>query len=497
MTSDIVINNKNYVYINIECDYSIANELVDHFTFFVPNYKFTPAYKNKMWDGKIRLFNSRTRELYAGLYEYVLEFAAARSYTVECIDSDYYGRPDSYENIPVDECIEYAQSLNLRAGVNQIVARDYQIAAFQHALERKKALLLSPTASGKSLIIYKLLRWYIDNRDKNILIIVPTTSLVEQLASDFSDYNGEYYPSHKIYSGKEKEKFSERVVITTWQSIYKLRAGWFEDFGMVIGDEAHQFKAKSLTAIMTKLYNAEYRIGTTGTLDGMETNALTLQGLFGPIKQVTTTKSLMDNDDIAKLDIQMLIMKYGEAECKSFGKKTYAEEMDYIVRHEKRNNFIKNLAIDQDGNTLVLFQYVDKHGKPLHKLIEQAAHEKRMIFFVSGATGVDDREAIREVTEKQKNAIIVASYGVFSTGINIRNIHNIIFASPSKSQVRVLQSVGRGLRKSDDGTDTFLFDITDDLHHKKRKNYTLTHGAERVKMYSKEKFKYQIYEVKL
>jgi superfamily II DNA or RNA helicase len=205
----------------------------------------------------------------------------------------------------------------------------------------------------------------------------------------------------------------------------------------------------------------------------------------------------MDNDDIAKLDIQMLIMKYAEAECKAFGKKTYAEEMDYIVRHEKRNNFIKNLAIDQDGNTLVLFQYVDKHGKVLHKLIEQAAHEKRMVFFVSGATGVDDRESIREVTEKQKNAIIVASYGVFSTGINIRNIHNIIFASPSKSQIRVLQSVGRGLRKSDDGTDTFLFDVTDDLHFKSRKNYTLSHGAERVKMYSKEKFKYQIYEVKL
>ena len=214
MTSDIVINNKNYVYINIECDYSIANELVDHFTFFVPNYKFTPAFKNKVWDGKIRLFNSRTRELYAGLYEYVVEFAKARNYTVECIDSDYYGRPDSYENIPIEECVEYAKSLNLRAGVNEITARDYQITAFQHALERKKAVLLSPTASGKSLIIYKLIRWFLDNRNQNILIIVPTTSLVEQLASDFSDYNGEYFPSHKIYSGKEKEVFSSRVIIT-------------------------------------------------------------------------------------------------------------------------------------------------------------------------------------------------------------------------------------------------------------------------------------------
>ena len=495
--ADITINNKNYVYIHIDVEGGIANELVDHFTFFVPNYKFHPSYKNKFWDGKIRLFNSRSGELYGGLYQYVVEFAAVRGYTIECIDSDYYGRPDSYDDVSIEECVEYAASLDLRAGENKIEARDYQIAAFQHALERKRALLLSPTASGKSLIIYKLIRWYMDNKNKNILIIVPTTSLVEQLASDFSDYYGDYFNVHKIYSGKEKENYKQRVVITTWQSIYKLQAPWFKDFGMVIGDEAHQFKAKSLTAIMTKLYNAEYRIGTTGTLDGMETNALTLQGLFGSIKQVTTTKNLMDNDDIANLDIQMLIMKYPEDECKAFGKKTYVEEMDYIVRHAKRNNFIKNLAIDQDGNTLVLFQYVNKHGKVLHDLIRNAAHEKRMVFFVSGATGVDDREKVREITEKQKNAIIIASYGVFSTGINIRNIHNIIFSSPSKSQVRVMQSVGRGLRKSDDGSDTFLFDITDDLHHKKRKNYTLNHGAERIKMYSKEKFKYQIYEVKL
>jgi superfamily II DNA or RNA helicase len=495
--SDIVINNKNYVYIHIECDYSIANELVDHFTFFVPGYKFMPSYKNKMWDGKIRLFNSRTKELYAGLYQYVVEFANVREYSIECTDSDYYGRPDTFNDISIEECEAYSKALNLRAGVNEITARDYQISAFQHALERKNALLLSPTASGKSLIIYNLIRWYLEHKDKNILIIVPTTSLVEQLASDFSDYYGDYFKTHKIYSGKEKANFESRVVISTWQSIYKLKAPWFKDFGMVVGDEAHQFKAKSLTDIMTKLYNAEYRIGTTGTLDGAETNALTLQGLFGPIKQVTTTKNLMDDDDIATLDIQMLIMKYPTEECKEFGKKTYVEEMDYIVRHTRRNNFIKNLAIDQDGNTLVLFQYVAKHGKVLFDLIQKAAHEKRMIFFVSGATGVDDRERVREITETQKNAIIVASYGVFSTGINIRNIHNIIFSSPSKSQVRVLQSVGRGLRKSDDNTDTFLFDITDDLHHKKRKNYTLNHGAERVKMYAKEKFKYQIYEVNI
>jgi superfamily II DNA or RNA helicase len=130
-------------------------------------------------------------------------------------------------------------------------------------------------------------------------------------------------------------------------------------------------------------------------------------------------------------------------------------------------------------------------------MISDRAHRRRKIFFVSGSTDVDTREQIRSITENEKNAIIVASLGTFSTGINIRNLHNIIFASPSKSQIRVLQSIGRGLRKSEDGRDTILFDIADDLHWKKNKNYTLNHAAERIKIYTKEKFNYKIYEVNI
>ena len=116
---------------------------------------------------------------------------------------------------------------------------------------------------------------------------------------------------------------------------------------------------------------------------------------------------------------------------------------------------------------------------------------------MSGEVDTNDREAIRQIVETQKNAIIVASLGTFSTGINIRNLHNIVFASPSKSQVKVLQSIGRGLRNSDDGSTTQLYDIADDLHWKSRKNYTLLHSAERVKIYARESFKHKIYEVEL
>jgi len=171
--------------------------------------------------------------------------------------------------------------------------------------------------------------------------------------------------------------------------------------------------------------------------------------------------------------------------------------MDFIVRHEKRNNFITNLALDLDGNSLVLFQYVEKHGKPLYDLIKNKAHSKRKVFYVSGETGVDVREEIRRITEGEKNAIIVASLGTFSTGINIRNLHNIIFASPSKSQIKILQSIGRGLRRSEDGRTTRLYDLADDLSWKARKNYTLTHAGERIKIYTREKFNYKIYEIDL
>jgi superfamily II DNA or RNA helicase len=375
--------------------------------------------------------------------------------------------------------------------------RDYQFDAVCKGLERKRAILVSPTGSGKSLIIYVLTRYFLDqlaHENQKVLIVVPTTSLVEQMTNDFVDYGYGQDLVHKIYSGKDKDTMLS-IVVSTWQSIYKLGAPWFEQFGMVIGDECHGFKSKSLTTIMNKCTEASYRFGTTGTLDGTQTHELVLQGLFGRVYKVTTTRTLQDNDTLAKLEIKRLVLEHKDSD--TFGKRSYQDEIDYIVRHEKRNQFIRNLALDQKGNTLVLFQFVEKHGKILFDLIEDKAHDDRKVFFVSGATDTADREAIRKITEKQSDAIIVASLGTFSTGINIRNLHNIIFASPSKSQIRVLQSIGRGLRKSDDGRVTQLYDITDDISSGSRQNFALLHSFERLKMYKAENFIYKTYKVEI
>lgn len=488
----VIANKVNETFLQIECEASTERELSEHFCFYVPGYKFMPAYRNRVWDGKIRLFDMRKKTLYVGLHRYLEEFCEERDYNLL---SDINLLP-KYDDDLVEATLEETTL------PSHISPRDYQLDALRHAIRSSKSLLLSPTASGKSLIIYLLVKYYLKYYDNKVLIIVPTTSLVEQMYSDFAEYSKEDNTfdieelGHKIYGGADRTT-DKRIIISTWQSQHKLSANMFKDYGMVIGDEAHQFKAKSLTSIMEKCVNAQYKIGTTGTLDGTQTHQLVLEGLFGPVHKVTTTKALMDRDELAKLDIQMLLLKYKEDFCKHISKAKYQEELDFIVGYTPRNNFISNLALDQKGNTLILFNYVEKHGKPLHDMLKDKIEKGRKLFYVSGETAVDDREQIRAITEKENNAVIVASLGTFSTGVNIKRLHNLIFASPSKSQIRVLQSIGRGLRVSGDSINTTVYDIADDLHYKSKKNYTLNHAGERIKIYSKEKFKYKIYEINI
>jgi len=336
--------------------------------------------------------------------------------------------------------------------------------------------------------------------DRKVLIVVPTTSLVEQMTKDFNDYstNDPEFDTeedvHKIYSGKEKFDINASVVITTWQSAIKLPLDWFISYGMIVGDEAHTFKAKSLTTIMNRLNKAYFRIGTTGTLDGGQVNELVLEGSFGPTYKVTSTKELIDSETLADLTIESLVLNYSDEVKKLMAKAKYQDEINFIVSNESRNKFITNLTLDQSGNTLVLYNLVNKHGKVLYKMIKDRAKD-RSVFFVSGEVNAEERERIRELTEKETGAIIVASVGTFSTGINVKNLHNIIFAAPTKSQIRVLQSIGRGLRKSDSGQGTVVYDLADNLCWKKHKNYTHSHAINRIKIYAKEGFNYNIHEV--
>ena len=483
--SDLILHKKNEAYIQFECDRGIAQELSDYFTFYVPGHQFTPAFKSRVWDGKIRLTDLRSFTIYHGLVPYIEIFCKERDYTLE-IDSDV----SVTQNFSLVEAKEFVDTLKTPHEI-----RDYQLKSFVQAIRNKRMLLLSPTASGKSFILYCIIR-YLQIENKRGLLIVPTTSLVEQMYKDFEDYgyDSEQY-CHRQYSGKEKHT-NKFLTITTWQSIYKNPGEYFEQFDFVLGDEAHQFKAKSLTTILSGCINAKYRIGTTGTLDGTQTHKLVLEGLFGPVYKATTTANLIDKGQLASFKIKCLILKHPESVCKMARSWDYNQELEYIVMNTARNNFIRNLALSLNGNTLILFQFVEKHGKSLYANIKEHA-KNRHVFFVFGGTDVEIRESVRAITEKERDAIIVASYGTFSTGVNIRNLHNIIFASPSKSRIRNLQSIGRGLRIGDNKDEAVLFDISDDFRIGKYTNYTLKHFVDRVRIYDDEKFKYKFYNIEL
>ena len=472
------ISKLNEVYLKVETDSGLARELSDYFTFEVPGARFMPAYRNKIWDGKIRLFSAQTGKIYFGLLTYIEQFCVANE--VEYIIED--NLKDEKLNLQRSTAEDFIKSLRPTSNGKLLELRDYQIDAVHSAIRKHRGLFLSPTASGKSLIIYALVRYYdILLGEQKVLILVPTTSLVEQMYSDFIDYGWSDDYLHRIYAGHERDT-NKSVVISTWQSLYKMKKPYFKQFGCVIGDEAHLFKSKSLTSILTKLDLCKYRFGLTGTLDGTQTHRLVLEGLFGSVEKVTTTKELMESGTLADLEIKCIVLKHTEEESKNLRGFSYAEEINYLVGNDRRNRFIINLSDNLEGNTLCLFQLVLKHGKLLY---DEMKNFDRQVFFVYGGTNAETRENIRAITEKEKNAIIVASYGTFSTGVNIRNLHNM------------LQSLGRGLRKTESKRAVRLFDISDDLTYKSRTNYTLNHFYERINIYNEEQFNYKIDRVKL
>lgn len=476
MSNLVTVQKIDEVFMKVNCDDGLARDLYDFFSYTVPNAKFMPSYKNKFWDGKVRLFSLKTNKIYIGLLPYVDEFCRERGYDFDGIQ-DVIGKKERDETNKIDDFIDM---LSL-----PFAPRDYQLEAFKTAVQYGRQLLLSPTASGKSLIIYLLARYYAGKK----IIIVPTTSLVEQMAKDFEEY-GYAERVCKIYSGQEV--FDADITVTTWQSFAKAPKDVMQSFDVVIGDEAHLFKAQTLKGILEKMKTTAVRIGTTGTLDGSEVHRLQLEGLFGPVKKVITSYELMEEGTIANLTIDCVILRHTKQK-----KMTYQEEMDYLVSNEQRNKFITNLVSSLKGNTLVLFQYVEKHGEVLWEMFNpMVSRMNGTLHYVYGGTDTEDRESVRTIVDspKKKNNVILASYGTFSTGVNIKKIDNVVFASPSKSRIRNLQSIGRGLRKTDGKTSMRLFDISDNLQNN---NYTLEHLKERINIYNEEQFSYEIKEFDL
>jgi len=485
----ITITNENESYIKVHCDESVAWELRDAFSFRPPGFQFVPSYKQKLWDGYLRLFNPLNRQMYRGLAPQVIEWAENHGYTFE------YQGEDLDTSFSLEEAKEFVEKLNPKH-----MPRDYQMDAFVHAIRSKRRIVLSPTGSGKSLLLYLVCN-YLLKQGKRGLLIVPRSALVEQMYSDFEDYsvkNGKDMDKycHRVYSGKDK--VSEKpIIISTWQSLQRLPKEYFQQFDYVICDEVHQAQAKALTDIVGKCSKANYRLGVTGTLSGAKSHEWQLIGLFGQVYKATTSAELMKKKQLAELTIKCLLLKYSDEECQYMKSASYQDEIKYIISNPARNTFVTNLAISMEGNTLLLFNYVESHGAILYDMIKSKSKEGRKVFFIHGGTNVEDRETIRRIVETEHNAIIVGSVGVLSTGTNIVALDNVIFSSPSKSKIRNLQSIGRGLRVSETKKSATLYDIADDFSWKSKENFTLKHFFERVKTYNEEKFKFKIYKISM
>jgi len=504
--TDIQLQKINEVYTKVTADPGIEKELSEFFKFQKPNFQFTPGGR-KGWDGYVRLYNLRTRYLYSGLLKYLFDFARERKYTIGFNREIFL-----YNDFSRLEAREFLKSLNIHSRGEPLEAREYQEIGLAKAIRYKRLTMISPTRSGKSYMIYGYVRYLLGSKCSRGLLVVPTTSLVEQMYTDFEDYSSaNQWPVQdrvqRLYEGYSNQVLpGTQLLISTWQSLYKLPNTFFEQFDYIIGDEAHTFSASEIGKVAGRCVNASYRLATTGTTHEEDVNNLKVEGYFGPISKLTTTKKLMDDGHIATLSIKSLVLKY------PIGTKDkvrllvsgisaaagYKAEMDYIINYLPRNRFIRNLAISLEGNTLLMFHY-EKHGRIIYDLIKDKLNgSARKVYFVNGTTETDVREEIRKIVDGERDAIIVGSF-VFSTGITIRNLHNIILATPTKAKIRTLQSIGRSLGLGDGKTTATLYDIADDFRESTDDdfNYTLDHYVKRMKLYTDEKFNTSHYTIEL
>lgn len=486
MSDAVHLKHITHSYIQVKAEPSIIMELADHLTHYADNYRFHPKYKARMWDGKIRLLNFHTGLVYAGLARKIKKFCDSRKYPIT-FDEELL-----YEPVSEHELTEFLNGLGLP---DWLEIREYQYNSILKCIRSNRRLLLSPTSSGKSFMIYALTQWY---KQEKALIIVPSIGLVKQMASDFVEY-GYKGTIHMSTEGINKSNdISADIVITTWQSLNngktKMPKAWYQQFGVVFGDEAHGAKAVCMINIMTNLENCKYRFGTTGTLDGSPLSEATITGLFGPIYKATTTKELMDKGHVAPLKIKCIVLNYDEEICRDARGIKYHDEVNFLLNMKERNTFIKNLGLSLKGNKLIFFKHRD-HGAELRKLIE--ASTKDTLFYIQGGVHVDEREKIRKAIEDEHNAFLLASLGTTSTGISINKLKHMIAAHPSKSTIKVLQSIGRLLRLHPEIETVYLYDVVDNLSHKGKENYLLKHFQHRVEIYDKEQFEYEIYNVRI
>lgn len=490
---NINIRRVNSSFLQLECDSSAIAELDEKFTFFVPGYRFMPKFKNKFWDGKLHLINRGTGIFPYGLLRDVMKQTQNLGYSVT-IDKDINDDMSVGNNIDIEEFIG---TLNIPYDL-----RSFQLDAIIDMWKRKRMISICPTGSGKSLIIYVFCRIYqkmISEDQGKILIVVPSINLTKQMESDFGDYSidDEWDASSNVQlmgEGATRE-ISKNIVISTWQSISNLSPEWYDSFDVVLADEVHMFKSNETKKISEHARFALWKLGTTGTLDGTLTHEMQLSSLFGPPRKYISTTTLIEQGVLSKLKIYPILFQYSKEliDADLLGRE-YKDEIEFIENSQEREKVLLDLCINLKGNTLIMFSRVVKMANPFyHELKKRLSGTGRNVYLVIGNVGGEERERIRKIMADETDAIIVSNPQLMSTGVNIRNLQNLIIGTPTKSRIKLLQAIGRILRTTEECNTARAFDIVDSFADGiKRKSFTMKHFESRLEQYEAEGFEYEI-----
>ncbi|QEG06580.1 DNA helicase [Escherichia phage mogra] len=503
--TDIKVHFYDFSHVRIECDESTFYELRDFFSFEADGYKFNPKYRYGQWDGRIRLLDYN-RLLPYGLVGQIKKFCSNMSYSV-WIDPKIF----ETEDLTREDFDAWLSKQEIYSGNAKIEPHWYQKDAVYEGLVNRRRILNLPTSAGKSLIQALLARYYLENYEGKILIIVPTTALTTQMANDFVDYRLFSHSMIKKIGGgadkADKSKNDAPIIVGTWQTVVKQPKEWFSQFGMMMNDECHLATGKSISSIIAGLNNCMFKFGLSGSLRDGKANVMQYVGMFGEIFRPVSTSKLMEDGQVTELKINSIFLRYPDEFATKLKGKTYQEEVKIITGLKRRTKWIAQLSVKlakKDENAFVMFKHVT-HGKEIFEAIKELGYEK--VYYVSGEVDTETRNALKVMAENGKGIIIVASYGVFSTGISVKNLHHVIFAHGVKSKIIVLQTVGRVLRKHGSKAVATVWDLIDDagvkpksLNTKKKYthlNYLLKHGIDRIQRYADEKFNYVMKTINL
>lgn len=485
--SDLIIEKVNSSCVHLVCEDGLSHRFYNVFSAYAPGYRFNPRFKLHVWDGKVRCYNPITQILPIGLLNNLLIWCDQHKieYSMQGFDKPLRDNIDKAE-------LEKQMNSYITAGFQ---ARDYQVNAVHAALTNRRGVLLSCTGSGKSLMIYTFLRYLLDNKDVHrAILIVPSVSLVEQMFSDFRDYGWDDLEDHveMLYSGK-KPTFKKEILISTWQSLEKEDPDFFEVYDACVVDECHQAKCNVVTRLLKLMHNAEYKIGTSGTLPTEISEQLQINSVIGNVLFELKSCELIARGYLTKLNIAAIFLKYPLSFIEENKERTYPEEVKMVEEYPNRNKVL-NFIIDHTSpmnNMLILVNHRN-HLKDVENYLHKNYPEKK-VSIITGDVKAKVREEIRVGIEDEDGTILLATYQTMSTGVNIPKLHAIMLFSNSKSRIKVLQSIGRGLRKHNSKNKVIIYDIVDDLSYKKRtgriaKNYCMQHFDERSRYYIEQEF---------